>query len=204
MSVVFAGVMPGSRRPHEFPPALVGYAAERLVEVYAILGAGGKLTSFRPGSDVDHKDLILDERGGTRSAYVQVKCATHPDEHDTVRFFARYPDAAIPSSPRLVYVNCVLDVNKMDLPRIWFVPSPDFNHLADRVPERPGWVTLNLSLQVSGRGHGKKFLVERSELGQRFLDLIDSAPPEEPPRIPGLLLMRRSDEPHRLTRIRTT
>ncbi len=196
--------MPGRLSKHEFPDSLVAYAAERLVEVYAILGARGKLTSFRPGSDVDHKDLILDERGGTRSVYVQVKCATHPTSTGGVRFIARYPEGAIPSSPRLVYVNCVLDVDQMDLPRLWFVPSPDFNRLADRVHERPGWITLNFSAQVSGHGHGKKFLVERSELGQRFLDLIDSAPPEEPPRIPGLLLMRRSDEPHRLTRIPPT
>jgi len=180
--------------PRAFPASLVGYVAERLVEVYAILGAGGKLTSFRPGSDVDHKDLILDERGGTRSAYVQVKSATHPNEFGTVRFWAEYPDHAIPSSPRLVYVSCLLDVHQMDLPKIWFIPPPDFNRLAARLHLRSGRVRLQLKVQISGRGHGGKFLIERSELGQRFLDLIDSAPPEEPPRIPGLLLMRRSEK----------
>lgn len=178
-------------RPREFPDSLIAYVSERLVEVYAILGAGGKLTSFRPGIDIDHKDLILDERDTTRSAYVQVKCATHVYEHGTVHFIADYPEGTIPSSPRLVYVNCLLDVHQMELRQIWFVPSADFNRMAAHLHLRLGRIRLQLEFQVSGSGHGEKFLVDRSQLGQRFLDLIDSAPPEEPPRIPGLLLMRR-------------
>lgn len=45
------------------PTNISGNVAELLVEVYALLSAGGKLTSWRPGIDIDHKDLIFDEVG---------------------------------------------------------------------------------------------------------------------------------------------
>ena len=54
---------------------LWGAVAEALVAAYALISAGGKLSSYRPFTDVDGKDIIIDLVGGFKDIYVQVKCA---------------------------------------------------------------------------------------------------------------------------------
>lgn len=76
MGILITGVQPAlkaGRRSKHLPPVLLGYAIECLVEAHALLGSAGRLTTARPDSDVDHKDFIVDERGGYRSIYLQVK-----------------------------------------------------------------------------------------------------------------------------------
>ena len=60
-------------RSKGLPTVLMGYAIECLVEAYALIGSGGRLTTARPDSDVDHRDFIVDEIGGYLTIYLQVK-----------------------------------------------------------------------------------------------------------------------------------
>src|SRR5438105_13346432 len=97
----------GNRHPHAKtrqtnPREITGYVAERLVEVYALVSAGGRLTSFRPNTDIDHKDMIVDERGHLRNAYIQVKCATRLNKRGEIMCQVRYRDGHIFNDPRLV------------------------------------------------------------------------------------------------------
>src|SRR5437870_8068757 len=39
------------------------------------MSAKGKLSSYRPFTDVDGKDLVIDLAGGFKDIYLQVKCA---------------------------------------------------------------------------------------------------------------------------------
>jgi hypothetical protein len=156
----------------------IGYVAERLVEAYAVAGSGWRLGSFRPGVDADHKDMVVDERGGFRSLYVQVKSATHPDREGRVVAFADYPEAAVPESPRLVYVVGLLSVATIELARIWVVPSADFNRLAYRQHKarEPGRVVLQFSSRLDGDSVWDRFVVGRLELGPRLLELVRASP----------------------------
>ena len=183
--------MPGPVRSR-MPTSLTGYVAERLVEVYTILSANGRLTSFKPGSDVDHKDLIIDERGGNRNLYEQVKCATHLNPKGRIICNARYHVGEIPDSPRLIYVPCYLDPVLMDLARIYFVPAPDFNRFAIRSMVRPGIIQLQFNCQSVGRDRRwSPYEIEKKDLGPRCLDVIEKAPPDGPLKTPGLLLFLR-------------
>jgi hypothetical protein len=47
-------------RSRGLPTVLMGYAIECLVEAYALIGSGGRLTTARPDSDVDHRDFIVE------------------------------------------------------------------------------------------------------------------------------------------------
>jgi hypothetical protein len=60
---------------------LWGAVAEALVAAYALLSASGKLTSYRPFTDVDGKDIIIDLAGGFKDIYIQVKCALGIDRN---------------------------------------------------------------------------------------------------------------------------
>ena len=153
------------------PPALLGYIVECLVEAYALLGASGRLTTARPDSDVDHKDFIVDERGGYRSIYLQVKGASVLD-HGTVSVVVRYKKGEILSDPRLVYIFCLLDVKAISLSRIFVIPSPEFNRLASRVRLRGGRVQL--SFQGGKTGRWSRFEINPTTLGDRLFEIIRS------------------------------
>jgi len=155
------------------PPVLVGYIIECLVEAYALLGARGRLTTARPDSDVDHKDFIIDERGGYRSIYLQVKGATRLD-HGTLRVFVRYSKGEILSDRRLVYVFCLLDVEAITLPRMWVIPAPEFSRLAIRA-DLPGG-RVQLSFTAGRAGKWSRFEIEPTRLGDRLLEIIRSQP----------------------------
>ncbi|SRR5216684_3723742 len=167
---------------------VVGYIGERLVELYTIMSSSGKLTSFKPGVDVDHKDLIFDELGRNRNVYAQVKCALAVDPHGFVHFNARFPVGDIPLSARFVYILCRLDANKMALTHIWLVPSRDFNELAMHTKYR-GRVVLLASPGVTKRSKWYPYRVTPDELGPKLLYIARHAPAEEPMNLPGALLL---------------
>src|ERR1700674_1772901 len=86
--------------------ALWGAVAEALVAAYALMSAGGKLTSFRPFSDVDGKDMIIDLAGGFKDIYVQVKCTLSIDRR--IRGEARLHRGHGLESPKFVYIFYLL------------------------------------------------------------------------------------------------
>ncbi len=179
------------------PGAISGYVAERLVEVYALLSADGRLTSFRPNTDIDHKDMIVDERGRLRNAYVQIKCATRLNKRGEVVCQVRYRDGEIFNDPRLVYIFVRLDISQIALTDIWFVSAPSFNRLAINWRSGPGRGSLVFAAHAGGpgrrgpRGKWNRFRIDRSELGARLLEVIDKFPPDLPLRLPGLLVVSR-------------
>jgi hypothetical protein len=171
-------------------PSVVGYISERLVEVYAILGTGGKLTSFKPGVDVDHRDLIFDERGRNRNVYAQVKCALAANPRGLFEFNAYYPAGDPPSTPRFVYILCHLDVTRMAITHIWLVPSADFNRLASRSIYRGG-IHFVASPGLSKHSKWNPWLIPLNELGRRLLYIAQHAPAEHPLSLPDSLLFVR-------------
>jgi hypothetical protein len=94
-----------------------------MIAAYALMSAGGKLSSYRPFTDVDGKDIVIDLAGGFNDIYIQVKCALGIDRNRRIGGTVRLHRDRIPSSPKFVYVFCLLDRRKMELTRIWVVPS---------------------------------------------------------------------------------
>src|SRR5438132_8833381 len=168
------------RRP--LPKKISGYVAELLVEAYALLGAGGKLTSFRPNIDIDHKDLVFDELGSRlRSAYVQVKSLTHPSNPYQVICLVKYSDGKPITNDRFIYVFALLNVKSMTLEKIWMVPCKNFNRLATRVRTKGNGTTLEFAGYARERrpnvqpGKWDRFEVKPGEMGPRLLTLIKHA-----------------------------
>jgi hypothetical protein len=118
-----------------FPAILIGEVAELLARAYVLAAARGRLTTFEPDADVDHKDFIVDRRGGDRHAYIQVKCATRLRQKQ-VWCVARYLPHKVPTSARLFYLFAFLDLRSIELTRMWLVPAHDFNRLAYRRQHR--------------------------------------------------------------------
>ena len=182
--------------PRLLPNKVSGYVAELLVEVYALLSAGGKLTSFRPNIDIDHKDLVFDELGARlRNLYVQVKCLTHLTNGYQVVCLVKYPNGKPITNDRFVYVFALLNVKRMILEKIWLVPCRDFNRLATRVRTSGKGTTLEFAGYARKRqpndpsGKWDRFEVKPEDLGPRFLKLIETARASSPIRAAGVLQM---------------
>lgn len=154
---------------------LWGAVAEALVAAYALISAGGKLSSYRPFTDVDGKDIIIDLTGGFKDIYIQVKCALGIDRNQRIGGLVRLHRDHIPSSPRLVYVFCLLDRRKMELTRIWVVPSAIFYKRAYRTLLPKGMIQFNFDCPIAGDDRWDEFEVTRKQLGPRLVTLIRAA-----------------------------
>ena len=154
---------------------LWGAVGEALVAAYALMSAGGKLSSYRPFTDVDGKDIIIDLAGGFKDIYIQVKCALGIGRNrrtvGTVRLYRDH----IPSSPSFVYIFCLLDRPKMELTRIWVVPSAICYKWAYRTLLPKGMIQFNFDCRTDGDDRWDEFEVTRQQLGPRLVTLIRAA-----------------------------
>jgi hypothetical protein len=98
---------------------LWGAVAEALVAAYALIGAAGKLSSYRPFTDVDGKDIVMDLAGGFKDIYLQVKCALQINRNYRIGGTVRLHEDHVPSSSKFVYVFCLLDRPKMGEDERW-------------------------------------------------------------------------------------
>jgi hypothetical protein len=170
--------MTPARRLHQ-NDKLWGAVAEALVAAYALMSAKGKLSSYRPFTDVDGKDLVIDLAGGFQDIYIQVKCALGLDRNRRIGGLVRLHRDRIPSSPKFVYIFCLLDRRKMELTRIWVVPSAIFYKRAYRTLLPKGMIQFNFDYRTAGDDRWEEFEVTRSELGPRLVKLIMAAAKRE-------------------------
>jgi len=154
---------------------LWGAVAEALVAAYALLSAAGKLSSYRPFTDVDGKDIVIDLAGGFKDIYLQVKCALEINRNRLISGSVRLHRDQVQSSPKFVYVFCLLDRRKMELTRIWVVPSAMFYKRAYRTLLPKGMIQFNFDCRTTGDDRWDTYEVTRAELGPRLVKLIGSA-----------------------------
>jgi hypothetical protein len=151
---------------------LWGSVAEALVAAYALISANGKLTSYRPFTDVDGKDIIIDLAESYKDIYLQVKCALGLTASRRIGGTVRLHADHIPSDPKLLYVFCLLDRRKMQLDRIWLVPAAAFYRRAYRTELAKKMVQFNFDCHSDGDEKWDEFEVSREELGPRLVELI--------------------------------
>lgn len=171
---------------------LWGAVAEALVAAYALISAAGKITSYRPYTDVDGKDIIIDLAGGFEDLYIQVKCALATNHSHRLGGSVRLRKEQIRSDPKFVYVFCLLDRSKMELTRIWVVPAADFYRRAYRSVLSDGLIQFNFDCRLAGDKRWDRFEVTREELGPRLVELIKRAATRRRPRT-----VRRQQAPGR-------
>jgi hypothetical protein len=74
-----------------------------------------------------------------------------------------------------VYVFCLLDRRKMELTRIWIVPSAIFYKRAYRTLLPKGMIQFNFDCRTAGEDRWDAYEVTRAEIGPRLVKLIRSA-----------------------------
>ena len=171
-----------------FPAGLIGQVAELLARASVLASSGGRLTTFKPDADVNHKDFIVDTRSGDLHAYIQVKCATLLRQAQ-VWCVARFLPDQIPTSAHVLYLFAFLDLHSIELTRMWLVPAPDFNRLAYR---RKRGTRVELWFKTPARDHRwDEFMVERKNLLIELRRLSPRAPAEHTIIVPARSLALR-------------
>ena len=156
----------------------LGTLTELMVEAEILAGSDGHLLPSRVEPDVDHRDLVVAEVGAFGALWLQVKGTAHLDGEGRVVAFANYAVDAIPESPRLLYLVCLVDLQQHVLARTWLVPSAEFNRLAYREhSKRPGRVSLQFSCVASADSRWDRFEVPRLQLGARLASLVAALGP---------------------------
>ncbi len=151
----------------------LGTLVELMVEAEILAGSDGRLIASRLEPDVDHRDLVVAEVGGYGALWLQVKGTTHPDREGRVVAFANYPADAIPESPRLLYLVCLLDLEQHVLWRLWLIPSADFNrHAYHERSTHADRITLQFSCRAAGDERWDPFEVPRLDLAARLEPLV--------------------------------
>ncbi len=165
----------------------LGTLVELMVEAEILAGSDGRLIPSRLEPDVDHRDLVVADVGGYSALWLQVKGTTHPDHEGRIVAFANYPVDAIPESPRLLYLVCLVDLQQHNLARLWLIPSADFNRLAYREhSERAGRVTLQFSCRAAGDERWDAFEVSRLKLANRLQPLVTTLGPATIEELSGM------------------
>src|SRR5438105_12404780 len=166
--------MTPSRKLHQ-NDKLWGAVAEALVAAYALISAAGKLSSYRPFTDVDGKDIIIYLAGGVMDIYIHVKCAVRVNRNHRVGGSVRLHRDHLSISPKFVYVFCLLDLRQMELMRMWVVPSATFYKRAYRTSLPNGMIQFNFDCRTAGDARWDEFEVTRKTLGPRLVRLIKTA-----------------------------
>jgi hypothetical protein len=166
--------MTPSERLHQ-NDKLWGAVAEALVRRLCADQRWRQLSSYRPFTDVEGKDIVIDLAGGFKDIYVQVKCALGIDRNRRIGGTVRLHRDEVPSTPKFVYVFCLLDRRKMELTRIWVVPSAIVYKRAYRTLLPKGMIQFNFDYRTAGDDRWDAYEVTRKELGPRLVRLIGSA-----------------------------
>jgi hypothetical protein len=167
--------------------AALGALTELMVEAEILAGSDGRLIPSKVEPDVDHRDIVVAEVGGFGALWLQVKGTAHLDKTGRVTALAAFQLGAIPESPRLLYVVCLLDIQLHQLARIWLVPSAEFNRLAYREHgHRPSHIYLEFACNARGDQRWDQFEVPRLELAARLEPLVAALGPAKAEELSAL------------------
>jgi hypothetical protein len=118
---------------------------------------------------------VIDLVGGFKDIYIQVKCSLNVNRDGRFRGTVRLHRDNVQSSPKYIYVFCVLDRREMELSRIWVVPSAIFYKRAYRTVLPKGTIQFNFDCRSIGDERWDEFEVTRDQLGPRLVSLIRAA-----------------------------
>ncbi len=168
-----------------------GTAGEQLFAACVTLSSAGDLELFKPLTDDDHIDVTAGRRGKVPALAIQVKTALSLDRKRLAVARMAFPDGRPREHPAFVYA--IVHVAEASVETAWIVPSADFNRLTYRgAGSRGKGIELQFMASPSRPDRWSAFRCERMDLGPRLVNLIDSLPGGDAPRVPGAhILLRR-------------
>src|SRR6202171_3701058 len=149
----------------------LGRAAERPLDLSAMVSSDGELELFSPIADDDHVDATAGRRGSVPAIAIQVKTERELDRSGLVEAKADYPVGHVREHPAFLYA--VLLLPSVAIECAWLIPSPDFNRIAYRVAAGDR-VQLEFRADPARDDRYSTFRVPPLEIGPRLRGVSDS------------------------------
>lgn len=150
----------------------IGTAVEQLVAASCVLASGARLNVSTSMVDDEGVDLVFHRRGEPTTLAVQVK--SRGTDTSVVRkgqFVANVRDETFRPRADLYVLGVVIDRPTAHLGRVWFVPSHEYDRLANRTGKNTRRITANVS--AASRDKWSPFRMEFHELPDRILSVLD-------------------------------
>lgn len=145
-------------------------AEARVAELITLYGDEG-LSCYRPISDDEGIDIIVKKRGDLDVAYVQVK-STFGNGSD--RFVCSVKEDKIVNKRRMLMVFVYFDLTDGDIhEHVFCVPASEFLKLTHNENKKPGHRVFTVSLNSPDKSKYAKYLIEKRELANKILEIMN-------------------------------
>ena len=150
----------------------IGKAVEHLVAASCILASEAELNVSTSLVDDEGVDLVFHRRGGTSTLAVQVKSrGSDTSEVRRGRFAANVRSATFKVRPDLYMLFLVVDRPTAQLGPVWFIPSADFDELANTTGKGMRRIAANMGPAADDRWLPYRMSFE--SLPHRILGVLD-------------------------------
>jgi hypothetical protein len=157
------------KSPHA---ARVGKAVEHLVAASCILASGTELNVSTAMVDDEGVDLVFHRRGGTATLAVQVKSrSTDAAVVQKGKFLANVRAASFQPRKDLYMLFVVVDRATATLGPVWFVPSFDFDRLANLASKGMRRIVASSGPNASGRW--LQYRMNFTDLPKQILSVLE-------------------------------
>ena len=149
-----------------------GDIVENRVAESIILGSNGRLTVYKPNSDIDGVDLIIKKRRAYKAIYIQVK-SRYTLHADSI-FIQDIQRKSFSPHKDFYLIFAYFDQSRQELnDYIWFVPSMKFKNLARELSPKGYQAKLRFQAPIDPLRTNKysKFLINKTDLAKTLMKL---------------------------------
>lgn len=145
-------------------------AEARVAELITLYGDEG-LSCYRPMSDDEGIDIIVKRRGKLDAVYVQVKSTYGYRDKG---FVSSIKESSIVNKERMLIIFVYFDLSEGDLfDQVFCIPAPDFLRLTHNENKKPGHRVFTVGLNNPDRSKYAEFMIEKRELANRVIEIMD-------------------------------
>jgi hypothetical protein len=139
------------------------------------LSSKGILTCYSPNSDDDGIDLIINPKGQFKPLFLQVKSRFILQKSG--RFIQNVGKKTFSTDPRFYLLFVYFNQETLEVEKLWLIPSKDFELLAYEKKEGESYKAFYRfnAGPKSLNDKWARFSVDKSDLGNRLLDIIQKS-----------------------------
>lgn len=146
-------------------------AEARVAELIIIYGKEG-LSCYKPISDDEGVDIIVKRKGKFEIVYIQVKSTYGYDRNRG--FVSTVKEKTLANKERYLLVFVFFDLTQGDLfDQVFCIPAPDFLKLTQNDQKKTGNRVFTVGLNHPDRSKYAEFMIEKRELANRILEIMN-------------------------------
>jgi len=143
-----------------------GDIAESIIVEFITLYGETTLSCYKPISDDDGIDLIVKEKGGSKTVFLQIKSRFGDEISNRQKHFSVKTKTIPEDRSLMAFIFCIFDIDKGEFSDLWFVPAKDFINSPNKSKDG--------KILRFARGNNKwdEFLIDKKELANKIREFM--------------------------------